>query len=264
MMKTSSLLLLLMTPQLLLLVGLSYAQSQNECSACADSEEDPSAFDDPRGAEDGPTCKDLVENAARLTDGSQECQENQLATFQLGCCVSPPQQFCSLCRDGRPGFDSTRTIPRDVSESVEFTCENVAILDRFVQEYIGTAGECQTTLLARSAYWCGCPEAVQEAAPCQLLCNNGNSPTDLNLSDPVTGKTCARFQYEYSLLTSNECARASTYIGFDATSFCCTDVEPEDNCPICPFGQKLMDPNTVVTTEFFGEVTCGDIAEYAR
>ena len=130
--------------------------------------------------------QDLVENAARLTDGSEQCRENQLGTFQLGCCDSPPAQMCTLCPDGRLNFDETKAIPRGVSETIIFNCDSVSVSDRFVKDYISAPGDCQSTLRSRSGAWCGCTDVVPS---CELICGDGNPPPDLSLVDPVFGKT---------------------------------------------------------------------------
>jgi hypothetical protein len=95
-----------------------------------------------------------------------------------------------------------------------------------------------------------------------LTCDDGNAPPDLAKFEPVYQETCNRFLYEYTTLTADECPSAVTLLNFDAKAFCCNEAAPE-NCSICPEGQLLDDAEKSVQSEFFGQVTCGEIATHA-
>jgi len=167
--------------------------------------------------------------------------------------------FCTLCKSVNETYNSQKVIPRDASAPpYDPTCEEYATLDRYISE-VDTVGVCSVTERSRARAWCEC---AGEQPSCALTCDDGNPPPDLTKVDPVLSESCARFVYEYSTLTEEECKTPDVALNFDAKAFCCNEPQP-DNCSICPTGQKLGDPAKEVKTEFFGIATCGDINTYA-
>jgi hypothetical protein len=114
-------------------------------------------------------------------------------------------------------------------------------------------------LMARA--WCEC-DGIPPA--CNLLCDDGNPPPDLTKAEPIFGETCERFVFEYTGLSADQCSgrSATKALNFDAKAFCCNEAAPE-NCEICPDGQFVYDSDKALQSEFFGEVTCGEIVEHA-
>lgn len=152
-------------------------------------------------------------------------------------------------------------IPNGLDDNPQFniTCENYATRNQYVRENVAVFGICELTERVRARAWCECDD-VEPA--CTLTCDDGNPPPDLAKTDPIYFETCARFAYEYTTLTADECQDPVTALNFDAKAFCCNEPEP-DNCSICPDGTTLADVNKQVQTEFFGDATCGEIDTYA-
>ena len=189
----------------------------------------------------------------------EECKVLQLTMYQLDCCDSAPVDFCTLCENGDQSFDTEKAIPRNANDlPYEPTCGEYATLDRYVYE--GDTGICSDTERVRARAWCEC-EGVEPA--CTLTCDDGNAPPDLNKTDPIFGESCARFSFEYTTLSEEECLVPDVSLNFNAKAFCCNEPEPDD-CSICPVGQMLGDSTKEVRTEFFGTTTCGEINSYAR
>jgi hypothetical protein len=156
----------------------------------------------------------------------------------------------------------------------EYTCEEAATLVRFLTDDVTTTtlrtGDCQFTPRERSGAWCGCgaTQQQQSAAVCDLKCPDGNPPPDLELAEPVFGKTCLRFMYEFTTLNAEECPNAASELNFDAVAFCCPTVavvtsDTSSYCSICPSGTRQKDPALEVQTQFFGNVTCGELHTHA-
>jgi hypothetical protein len=120
--------------------------------------------------------------------------------------------------------------------------------------------DCAATPRYRSRAWCECDGNVQPA--CTLTCDDGNPPPDLTIFEPVFQETCNRFLFEHTTLSADECPSAATLLNFDAKAFCCNEPAPE-NCSVCGAGDMLDDAEKIVQSEFFGPVTCGEIATHA-
>jgi hypothetical protein len=144
----------------------------------------------------------------------------------------------------------------------DYTCAEVSTSVRYL-EAGSPPGICATTERGRSSAWCEC-EGIQPQ--CSLVCpGTGKAPTDLTLTEPIFKETCARFLYEFTTLSADECSDAVTLLNFDAQAFCCPDVEPPGNCEICPssLGGTPSHVNKPIETEFYGTVTCGDLYLHA-
>ncbi len=189
---------------------------------------------------------------------TEECNVLQLALYQGDCCDTPPEDYCTLCENGSQVYNLNKVIPAGAGDPpFEVTCENYATRAQYVRE--GATGICSDTERARARSWCEC-DGIQPV--CTLTCNDGNPPPDLTKTDLVLGDSCERFVYEFTTLSTEECANSSSSLNFDAKAFCCEE-SPPNQCSVCSAGQKLADPSKVVQTEFYGSVTCGEIAIYA-
>jgi hypothetical protein len=148
-------------------------------------------------------------------------------------------------------------MPRNAkSPTTDVTCANVEGRNQYLRDVEGVFGDCEVTPRARSAAWCEC-DGVQPA--CNLVCDNGQPPPDLDKYEPIFKETCERFMYEYTTLTAEQCPNAVTLLNFDAKAFCCNE-EPPENCSICLEGQTLIDPDKIVRNELS---TCGEIETHA-
>jgi hypothetical protein len=150
-------------------------------------------------------------------------------------------------------------IPRNAESPREVTCANVDQRNQYIRDNVEVFGSCEDTDRFLSRAWCEC-DGVEVA--CALACDDGNPPPDLTKKEPVFGEACERFMYEYSTLSAEECPNAATALNFDSKAFCCNEPAPE-NCSICPAGQSIEDPDKSLRSEFFGNVTCGEIATHA-
>jgi hypothetical protein len=195
--------------------------------------------------------------------GTDQCKENQLATFQGSCCDAPPPDFCFLCADGSTDYQADKIIPRSDTRTRSHTCEEAATLDRYLSDST-RPGDCEFASRGRSRAWCDCDGGAEPI--CILECPDGNPPPDLELAEPIFGKTCLRFMYEFTMLNAEECPNAVKELNFDAIAFCCPTVAAPDSCSICPSGERRKDPANApqdVQTELYGSVTCGELQTHA-
>ena len=187
-----------------------------------------------------------------------ECPALQFSLFQGDCCDTPPENYCTLCENGSENYSMDKVIPPTAGDPpIVATCQDYATRDKYLSE--GALGICNDTARVRARAWCQC-DGVQPA--CTLTCEDGNPPPDLNKTDPVYGVTCERRVYDYTTLTVDECKDSTFALNFDGKAFCCGEQAP-NQCSVCPKGTTLGDPDKVLQTEFFGDVTCGQIASYA-
>jgi hypothetical protein len=197
--------------------------------------------------------------------GTDQCKENQLATYQGSCCDAPPSDFCFLCANGSTVYQADKVIPASAKNKRNHTCEEAATFDKYLLDTT-RPGDCEFASRGLSRAWCDCDGAEPL---CQLKCPDGNPPPDLELAEPVFGKTCLRWMYETTTLqilsAGDECPNADSELNFDAVAFCCPTVPAPDNCSICPAGERLKGDADALTvqTEFFGTVTCGELETYA-
>jgi len=228
---------------------LQVGAQDDVCTACSDGLE-PFLV--------GKLCESGVDLATTLISGTEECDVLQLTLYQGDCCDSPPEGYCTLCENGSQNYTMDKVIPADAGDpAFEVTCEDYATRAQYVRD--GATGICNDTERVRARAWCEC-DGMKPV--CALTCNDGNPPPDLTKKDPVYGRSCERYHYEFSTLTTTECANATASLNFDAKAFCCGETPP-NACSICPNGQKVGDSEKVLRTEFFGSVTCGEIATYA-
>lgn len=183
-----------------------------------------------------------------------------MTTYQGSCCDTPPESFCTLCENGSTDYSAEKLIPRNpLDPNFDTTCQDLATRDRYLSDG-STPGLCSVTARERSRAWCECPGAQPS---CSLTCADGNPPSDLALSEPIRGETCERLVYEYTTLTSDECLNPALALNFDARAFCCPDVPTPNGCSICPLGQIIEDDARMISTEFFGKVSCRELQFHA-
>ena len=248
---------------LIVLLATPHDSFAQECLPCANGEEPFVQVDRTYN------CTDAIERAKSAVNGTDECSAIQLGTYQGGCCDTAPPNFCNLCDAGNATYNAEKIIPSDRLNYQQYTCENVATRDQYVRVIDSQGGDeyetCSDTPRGKSAAWCECSGVVN---PCQLVCDDGNPPPDMAKKDQVFQTTCERFSYDYTGLESDKCndqAAATKRLNFDAKAFCCNEPPPE-NCQICPAGYYVPeeDMDKVLQSEFFGEVTCGEIVEHAK
>jgi hypothetical protein len=187
-----------------------------------------------------------------------------LALFQGSCCDAPPPDFCFLCANGSADYQTDTVIPKSASNTISHTCEEAATFDRYLLD-TSRPGDCAFASRVQSRAWCNC-DRIEPV--CTLECPDGNPPPNLELTEPIFGKTCLRFMYEFTTLKAEQCPNAAKELNFDAVAFCCPpssgaeEAAHESSCSICPFGERLKD-SVAVQTEFFGTVTCVELQTHA-
>jgi hypothetical protein len=249
------------------------------CSVCRDGS-DPVAsntpFHDIFVTVNDYTCNDIIVAAASEVQGSDTCQHIQLAAFQGGCCsessfFTNPELFekCTICPKGEgPGFLAFQEVPQIHSSSSSpetgfsfTTCGELSsstnVITEFLQGYIKTPGECDNSLLRRSAGWCGCMGTSVECNLCD------GKEIQMAQSHPLTGMTCRDIQYLATLLNSTECSNTSRFLNFDPEALCCPVAENNEealstiSCPLCTTQQGLTQ-GKIISTDSYGQVSCGD------
>jgi len=233
------------------------AGSEATCKFCGDS---PIPTDGLLREKNGLSCRTLFQELTNVQEGTNQCNQIQLAAFHTGCCNDQyvPKNVCSVCPNNSTNYRSSITIPGS-TERKALTCGAISSEASFL-DFFNTPGDCSDTFLQRSAAWCQCPGYDIKCH----LCPKGSVPTDLKKTENVLyGWSCENFQYILSLLTTGECHVASQILEFDAAAFCCNGVEPPNVCDLCPAGQEILNPHKQVSTKY-GTVKCGDIEESLR
>lgn len=129
--------------------------------------------------------------------------------------------MCSVCSTGEDvGF------PKKKIPSIG-KCEDAP-------KFPADSEECET--FQKAAAWCGCPGVVQEC----FLCPDGeSSPTPKAEALLFPGKTCLDYEFDASVLTSEECSsNPDLNKNFDLPAFCsCENTSPPRLCELCPGGE---------------------------
>lgn len=232
------------------------------CTVCFTAGEEPVLEPEPPIPYGGPypvTCSSIVSAVASTTSlqGSEECKNNQLAAYQMGCCKDPPFYYCSICPDGSD-FVRSNLVPQGLGSNP--TCAEYEITKNSYASSF-TTGKCEDTFLQRGAHYCGCPDVEQACT----LCPDGQAATNPERGEAwVTGMRCEGLEYFFSLFKDFECNGQRDAFGVDFAHFCkCSDYErPEDigTCVMCPEGIENSD-FIHMTTPF--ERTCADSADFA-
>ncbi|KAG7338932.1 hypothetical protein IV203_002661 [Nitzschia inconspicua] len=245
--------------------------NESPCSVCRDGSEPNSTdipFRDALGVTIGLTCEDIIVTASSEQQGSERCHSLQLAAFQGGCCSqssyldeSNPFDRCALCPNGEGvGFLAFKEIPPIERIKIGMTCSDVLsdtnVITEFLQVYLQTPGSCDDTLLRRTAGWCGC---IRTTVECDLC---SGKEIMMSRMHPLSGVTCHDLQYKVSWFNTTQCADAGTLLKFDPEALCCpnsneAEVSSTISCPLCTDQQGLTS-DKIVSTEAYGEVTCGN------
>lgn len=214
-------------------------------------------------AETDMTCESIIADveAANTTQGTDTCKNSQLASFQLGCCPSPPYEYCDVCPDGGQ-IARSNDIP--FGSTTQYTCaEN--LYREASYNAIQEPGTCDDTIIRRGAFYCDCPNVEQQCT----LCPDGSSPTNPERGDAwVTGSNCEGLEFLFSIYTAEECDGLRNNFGVDFAHFCkCPDYEKdeeiEEECFICSGG--LANPSFTYTdpNDNF-QRTCSQAADFAK
>lgn len=227
------------------------------CPVCADVDlQAPMDPQSPRMSADPlPTCAGLTADAANLDDSQAECGDLQLTAYQVGCCVRPPYQHCTICPDGS---DIIRTNIIPIGAGIDPTCAEGNFRDSLYLAPL-QIGDCADTFLRRSAHYCGCPNTEQEC----FLCPDQSAPekNDAEISYAYNTR-CTGVEWIFSLYDAEECVDTPLIYGFDAAAFCeCPNYESDFDyvCEVCPGGGYVKDRTVVYLDDpFLGTFTCGD------
>jgi hypothetical protein len=222
-------------------------------------------------------CDATAADATNLEEGTTACEFNQLTAYQLECCDKTPLGLCTICPDGSTGWNPDQAVPNPRPGRDDITCADLNGDGDFM-EFVFEAGQCNDTLLQRSATWCGCPGTTRECN----LCNDGSTPTKLNRVEKVIyGWDCGKyykglyyfqsgviltslvialyedfFDFVSSFFTEDECPKLGTgeIINIDAAAFCgCPDTNPPGVCNLCPSGQIVRNDLDL------GDFSCGEL-----
>lgn len=236
-----------------------------ECSVCQDGIF-PSGIGTPAASAwvQGtiPSCSNLQLGAQDLQNATVECDILQLTAYQAGCCEDFDSSQCTLCAVGSLPIEQNNRIVPSIGD-FDVTCNDLAqndtIRNEYMKQFLDTPGLCETTVLRRSAGYCGCPGVNVQCH----LCDDG----DTLLSDqvyPLTGTSCADIAYYVSLLSEDECRNngANDIFEFDPKALCCPNMERPNNCTICSSDQ-WFNPLATASTELYGSVSCAVVQDAA-
>lgn len=209
------------------------------------------------------TCADLVATTSGggLIQGDGQCKDYQLQGFQLGCCSSPPYEYCDVCPDGS-AFTRSDVIPIGDPLRGDPTCaENIYRIASYVP--IFTPGTCTDTVIQRGAFYCGCPNTEQQC----YLCPDQQPPTNPERGDAwITNSNCGGIEFLFSLYTAQECTDYRESYGVDFAHFCkCPNYEKNStgHCAMCEDG--LENPDFIYTPEDAAfERTCEQAQAFAE
>lgn len=242
--------------------GISQPDPNDPCTVCFDSQTpvtDPTFkyFNQPTET----TCQGIIDGvaAASTTQGTETCKNYQLAAFQLGCCGSPPYEYCPVCPDGSD-FTRSNEIPFGTAE-VTTCAENLyrpASYNGIFKE-----GICSDTVIQRGAFYCDCPGVEQQCS----LCKDGSPPGNPDRGEAwVTNSNCEGLAFLISLFTAEECEGSRDNYGVDFAHFClCPNHTKavEEECSMCEGG--IANPDYTYTSE--GDAftrTCAQADDFAK
>ena len=242
------------------------------CQLCLDGS-DPIGSGSPLenifGVSNSLTCNDIISMANSGLE-KKDCERMQLAAFQGGCCartsfLDTPASFdrCRLCPGGEgPGFLAFKEIPMNEGSALDATgtatCsdlrQNTDVIVDLLQGYVQTPGECEDSVLRRSAGWCGC---MGTSIECSMTCEGG-AAVNMSVVHPLSGITCQDIDYQLALLSEAECPDKNLFLQFDPTLLCCPSTSASDaaaSCALCADPQVLT-PSKTIDTQAYGTVSC--------
>jgi hypothetical protein len=207
------------------------------------------------------TCSDIVTAVfdAAILQGNTVCKDYQLRAFQMGCCSSPPYEYCPVCPDGS-AFERSNEVPIGTGSGTPPTCaENLYRVASY--NALFTPGTCADTVIQRGAFYCGCPNVEQQC----FLCPDESNPENPERGDGwVTGSNCEGLEFLFSLYNTEECDGLRNNYGVDFAHFCkCPNYEKTSDakCVMCADG--LANPNFVYTESPFTR-TCQQAVDFSE
>jgi hypothetical protein len=236
-------------------VATATVSAQEQCSFCGP--DNPFSLESWSRSGNDMDCPTLYDSLGEnLLEGSEDCKQVQLLSFQTGCCDSNsvPPTVCSVCPDGG-SFLNDVEIPS--AGRAELKCADLTNDTSFL-DYMEHRGDCSDTFLQRSAAWCGC---AGTSIQCSLCPDGSKPPNPSKTEDVLYGWDCNVFEYIFALLSEAECHSAAEILEFDAAAFCCPHVAQSPNiCQFCPDGTSIGDPDKIISSDY-GPMKCGDIQE---
>jgi len=208
------------------------------------------------------TCASIIADVDKnnTLQGSDTCKNNQLAAFQLGCCKSPPYDYCPVCANNGT-YSPNNVIP--LGSTQQYTCaENlyrVASYNALVQP-----GNCSDTVIERGSFYCGCPNAQQQCWLCPDQSPVGNPARG---DAWVTNSNCQGLEFLFSLYNKQECTNLMTDFGVDYANFCKCPGQQQtaisQECLLCSGG--LANPDfTYTSSSDTYQRTCSQAADFAK
>lgn len=163
------------------------------------------------------TCYNFLQDAAAISEDDDSCAVLQsLGAALCGCPIPESSPPCTLCSDGSPIPDPSKTIGQEA-----FTC---GAIERYVQTDT-RPGACQAYQATAGAY-CGCPPPTPaaEESPSELcnLCESHSLPDPGRLArddgHEIGGyRTCASIEFDATFFQS----KCSSYRK-QFSSHCCS------------------------------------------
>jgi hypothetical protein len=158
--------------------------------------------------------------------------------------------------------DNNNNVNNDDHEEEEETTD---LLSTYLH-YLYVPGQCQDTLLQRSAAWCGCHGYEEDCT----LCGNGHRPTFLDdrIESVYYGWSCATFEYVASFFNEQECTTlATTILEFDAAAYCgCPGSIPPTVCQLCDEdnNEESINADVLLQGDNGNNFTCHQLMESTR
>mmetsp|Transcript_46575 Transcript_46575/g.52097 ORF Transcript_46575/g.52097 Transcript_46575/m.52097 type:complete len:364 (-) Transcript_46575:2141-3232(-) len=245
------------------------AASTAGCTSCADGSSMMTSAPQPM-------CNQLSRSINGLFATDHDCLENQLLTYQKGCCPKAPFDYCSYCEDPliEPELEyrvpTGQFVEQDAYTCYDYKYQNEALIGMFQD------GSCADTFLRRAGHYCGCgPTQVQEC----YFCPNQKPPTKPHKTDPwITQSDCRGMEYLFSLFKEEECTAFPLETGADLAIYCgCgglnqTDIDAQAEiyrCSLCDNpDEKVTNPDFVYTNVLEGSKdvytkTCRQAEDFA-
>mmetsp|Transcript_46574 Transcript_46574/g.52093 ORF Transcript_46574/g.52093 Transcript_46574/m.52093 type:complete len:364 (+) Transcript_46574:507-1598(+) len=245
------------------------AASTAGCTSCADGSSMMTSAPQPM-------CNQLSRSINGLFATDHDCLENQLLTYQKGCCPKAPFDYCSYCEDPliEPELEyrvpTGQFVEQDAYTCYDYKYQNEALIGMFQD------GSCADTFLRRAGHYCGCgPTQVQEC----YFCPNQKSPTKPHKTDPwITQSDCRGMEYLFSLFKEEECTAFPLETGADLAIYCgCgglnqTEIDEQAEiyqCTLCDNPEeKVTNPDFVYTNVLEGSndlytKTCRQAEDFA-
>ena len=270
--STTTTLILVVTTGPVVVVNAQSPQS-SACNPCITGSDDLVEGNNP-------ACVELPSRANGLFDSENDCKDLQLKAYQLGCCPSPPFDYCEYCEDGStPNMDAIIPTGRFVNG---YTCFDYSYQPDALTGMFTNTGDCSDTFLQRAGHYCGCGgDGTSEASASQQqqqqecwLCPDQQAPTKPSKGDAwVTNSNCRGIEFLFSLFREDECGDFPINSGSDLSIFCgCgglnqTEIDEQAEtygCTLCENNGDVTNPNFVYTDDGEFPKTCRQAEKFAR